>query len=221
MGTARRPRRPRLRGAEAAVRAIPPDGADAVRPHDRAVRLARRPALRRVAVCARGAPDTGRPVPGRPTLVLSGEDDLRTPLESARRDRRADPRGEAGVVPEMGHSRAQRVPAGLRPASRRRLLRRPGAAPLPAAAPEFPPVPIAPRSLREVSPDSGHARPAGPNALGGGADADRRARPGVLGRAARFARPDVAQRRRAARGATRVPGCELSSTPARTCPACG
>src|SRR6185503_7723353 len=44
------------------------------------------------------------PFPAVPTLVLSGEDDLRTPLESARRIAARIPGATLVSVPETGHS---------------------------------------------------------------------------------------------------------------------
>ena len=100
------------------------------------------------------------PYAAAPTLVLSGEDDLRTPLEGAERVVRAIPGAQLVVVPGAGHG----VFPGASACPRRaiddffagRALRacRPGTQP-PFADP------IAPRSLRQVSPASGHRGLAG------------------------------------------------------------
>ena len=87
--------------------------------------------------------------------MLSGEDDLRTPLESARRIAARIPGATLVSVSEMGHSVLDGFPrtCGLRAVDdffSNRPLRR-----CPPRRREFPPVPIAPRSLSEVPPQSG------------------------------------------------------------------
>jgi pimeloyl-ACP methyl ester carboxylesterase len=94
------------------------------------------------------------PFPAVPALLLAGEDDLRTPLESAERVAKAIPGAQLVTVPGLGHGvlgagsacpdrAVNRFFAGLPP-----LLCRPGTRP-PFA------LPVAPRSLREVQPARG------------------------------------------------------------------
>ena len=51
-----------------------------------------------------GAARASAPLPDVPVLILSGEDDLRTPLEGARRFAAALPRAQVLTVPHRGHS---------------------------------------------------------------------------------------------------------------------
>jgi pimeloyl-ACP methyl ester carboxylesterase len=145
----------RLASAEAALRAIP---ATSLTPFDRTTVLFASPTLQ---LCSRWPSAPVAPVlqdgpfPAVPALVLSGEDDLRTPLESARRIVARIPGATLISVPEMGHSVLSGFPrsCGLRAADdfgSGPPLRR-----CPPRRREFPPVPIAPRSLSAVSPESG------------------------------------------------------------------
>ena len=147
----------RLAAAEAALRAMPPA---ALYPFDRTTALFSSPT---VQLCARwpSAPADPAimdgPYPAVPTLVLAGEDDLRTPLEGARRIAARIPGAILTPVSEMGHSVLDGFPrtCGLRTVDdffSGRPLRR-----CPPRAREFPPVPMAPRSLSAVLPEAGVA----------------------------------------------------------------
>ena len=93
------------------------------------------------------------PFPAVPTLVLAGEDDLRTPLESARRVAARIPGAKLVSVPEMGHSVLNGFPrrCGLRAADdffAGRAVR-----PCAARRRAFPPAPRIPHSLAQVDAD--------------------------------------------------------------------
>jgi len=149
------PGAPRIAAAEAALRAVP---AAALAPFDRTTALFSSPT---VQLCNRwpsasvepAIPDG--PFPAVPAIVLAGEDDLRTPLESARRIAARIPGSTLVSVPEMGHSVLDGFPrtCGLRAVDDffgGRALRK-----CPPRRREFPPVPIAPRSLSELAPQVG------------------------------------------------------------------
>jgi pimeloyl-ACP methyl ester carboxylesterase len=145
----------RRRFTEAAVSSTP---SSAFRPFDRGAALEND--LLRLCdrwAAAPAAPDFGPgPLPDVPVLLLEGEDDLRTPVENARRVAGLFPRARLVVAPGTGHSalssdpssctatalarffRNQRVP--------RRCRRRPRA---------FPALPPPPERLREVRPAPG------------------------------------------------------------------
>ena len=129
------PGRARWHSAEAALRAIP---AAALTPFDRTTVLFASPTLQ---LCSRwpSAPAAPAlqdgPFPAAPTLVLSGEDDLRTPLESARRIAARIPGRDADHrCPRWAIRCSSGFPRSCGAAGRGRLLRRPAAAPVPAAA---------------------------------------------------------------------------------------
>ncbi len=145
----------RVAAAEAALRALP---TAALYPFDRTTALFSSPT---VQLCARWPSAAAAPAiqdgpyPAVPTLVLAGEDDLRTPLEGARRIAARIPGASLMPVSEMGHSVLDGFPrtCGLRTVDdffSNRPLRRC----LPRAR-EFPPVPMAPGSLSAVPPQSG------------------------------------------------------------------
>ncbi len=145
----------RVPAAEAALRTLP---SASLYPFDRTTALFASPT---VQLCSRwpSAPSEPTiqdgPFPAVPTVVLAGEDDLRTPLESARRIASRIPGATLVPVSEMGHSVLDGFPrsCGLRTVDdffSNRPLRR--------CAPrrrEFPPVQVAPRALSEVPPQSG------------------------------------------------------------------
>jgi pimeloyl-ACP methyl ester carboxylesterase len=145
----------RLQVAEARLRALP---STALYPFDRTTALF---ASATVQLCSRWPSAPAEPAiqdgpfPATPTLVLAGEDDLRTPLESARRIAARVPGSTLVQVSEMGHSVLDGFPrtCGLRTVDdffSGRPLRR--------CAPrqrEFPPVPMAPRSVSELAPQVG------------------------------------------------------------------
>jgi pimeloyl-ACP methyl ester carboxylesterase len=143
----------RLAQARVAAAAIPPS---AVYPFDRDTAL--NSSL--TGLCAKWPFPGDSPIPSGPfapvpTLVLAGEDDLRTPLEGAERVAKAIPGAQLVEIPGTGHG----VLAGSSRCPRRavddffagRTLRvcRPGAQP-PFADPR------APRSLGAMPPASGH-----------------------------------------------------------------
>jgi pimeloyl-ACP methyl ester carboxylesterase len=93
------------------------------------------------------------PFPAVPTLVLSGEDDLRTPLESARRIAARIPGATLVSVPDMGHSVLNGFPrrCGVRAADdffAGRAVR-----PCVPRRRTFPTLPRIPRSLTQVDPE--------------------------------------------------------------------
>ena len=93
------------------------------------------------------------PFPAVPALVLAGEDDLRTPLESARRIAARIPGAKLVSVPEAGHSVLSGFPrrCGLRAADDF-FAGRPVRPCLPRTR-AFPPLPPFPRSLKQVDPE--------------------------------------------------------------------
>ena len=93
----------RLRQARAAVAAIPagrlfPFDADTVFDSDEIDLCSRWPAVQRPL------PPPLPPLPDVPTLIVNGENDLRTPTESARRMASLLPRAKVVAVPGVGHS---------------------------------------------------------------------------------------------------------------------
>ena len=100
-------------------RGSPPQGAavDRALPFDRTTALF---ASATVQLCSRWPSAPAEPAiqdgpfPAAPTLVLAGEDDLRTPLESARRIAARIPGSTLVSVPEMGHSVLDGFPRTLR-----------------------------------------------------------------------------------------------------------
>ena len=100
------------------------------------------------------APEFGPgPLPDVPVLLLEGEDDLRTPVESARRTAELFPRSRLLVPPATGHSALGADPSGctLR-AFARFVQRRAVPARCPPARREFPPGPPPPAGLAGVAP---------------------------------------------------------------------
>ena len=93
------------------------------------------------------------PFPAVPALVLAGEDDLRTPLESARRIAARIPGSTLVPVPETGHSVLSGFPrrCGLRAADD--FLAGRAVRPCLPRARAFPPLPPFPRSLSQVDPE--------------------------------------------------------------------
>jgi pimeloyl-ACP methyl ester carboxylesterase len=95
------------------------------------------------------------PLPAVPTLLLAGEDDLRTPLEGAERVARAIPGARVLTVPGVGHGV---YPSGSRCPGRAvadLLAERPLRPCKPGTEPPYA-IPPAPRSLRELSPAPGN-----------------------------------------------------------------
>jgi pimeloyl-ACP methyl ester carboxylesterase len=139
--------------AEERVRAVPPT---MLGPFDRTTALFASAPLQ---VCSRWPsalldpriPDG--PFPSVPALVVAGEDDLRTPLEAARRIAARIPGAKFVSVPGMGHSVLSGFPrrCGLRAADDF-FAGRPVRPCLPRAR-AFPPLPPFPRSLKHVDPE--------------------------------------------------------------------
>lgn len=105
------------------------------------------------------APDFGAgPLPDVPVLLLEGEDDLRTPVENARRVAALFPRATLLVAPAIGHSvlGSDRGRCTERAFSRFMLGRSVNAR-CPAARRPFPATPPAPRRIADVPPLAGVA----------------------------------------------------------------
>lgn len=140
----------RAAAAEANVRALP---AATIGPFDRATVLFGSAPFQ---LCSRWptAPTEPQlpdgPFPAVPTLVLAGEDDVRTPLESARRIASRIPGATLVAVPEMGHSVLNGFPrrCGIRAADD--FFRDKAVRPCVARRRSFPPLPPFPRSLAKV-----------------------------------------------------------------------
>ena len=97
---------------------------------------------------ATGPPGRPGPLPDVPVLLLEGEDDLRTPVENARRVAALFPRRSLVVAPATGHSV---LGSDLRRCAGARSTASSGAAgahPLPAARGAFPPASAAARLSR-------------------------------------------------------------------------
>ena len=136
----------------AAVQAIP---ATAFYPFDRAttagndfIRMCRR--WPEASPSAYVGPPAGA-LPDVPVLMLSGEDDLRTPNETARRAAADWPHAQVLVVPDTGHSTLTTdLDDCTAKASRNFLLARPVAARCPHTGAFLPALPPSPLSLREL-----------------------------------------------------------------------
>jgi hypothetical protein len=90
-------------------------------------------------------------LPDVPVLMLSGEDDLRTPNETARRAAADWPHAQVLVVPDTGHSTLTTdLDNCTAKASRNFLLGRPVAARCPHTGAFLPALPPSPLSLREL-----------------------------------------------------------------------
>ena len=94
-----------------------------------------------------------------PVLLLEGEDDLRTPVEGARRVAAQFPQAKLVVAPATGHSALGSDAVGLRRAGVRALLPQPaGVDRCPRRRREFPASPPPPTALGQVPPDGRRAR---------------------------------------------------------------
>jgi hypothetical protein len=93
------------------------------------------------------------PLPDVPVLLLEGEDDLRTPLENARRVAAQFPRSTLVVAPATGHSALGADPSGCMQRAFARFFRDQRVPTSCGREPRlFPATPPPPRSLREVPP---------------------------------------------------------------------
>jgi pimeloyl-ACP methyl ester carboxylesterase len=145
----------RRRQAEAAVTSIP---SSAFLPFDRGAALEND----LLQLCDRWAatPDQPAfgpgPLPDVPVLLLQGEDDLRTPVESARRVAGLFPHGQLVVAPATGHSTLGSDPSGCTGRALARFFRDQLVARSCRRGPRpFPALPPPPERLRDVRPASG------------------------------------------------------------------
>jgi TAP-like protein len=96
------------------------------------------------------------PLPDVPVLILEGEDDLRTPVENARRVAGLFPRAQLVVAPSTGHSALGSDPSGCTAIALARFFRDQPAANACRRRPRlFPALPPPPERLRQVRPASG------------------------------------------------------------------
>jgi len=138
-------------GQSAARAAAIPDSSFA--PFDRATALA----SDTLNLCERWpqapvAPDFGAgPLPDVPVLMIEGEDDLRTPVENARRTAQLFPRSRIVVAPATGHSA---ISSDFNGCAQRAFARFVQLRPVPASCPrvrrDFPPTPPPPARFRDV-----------------------------------------------------------------------
>jgi pimeloyl-ACP methyl ester carboxylesterase len=141
------------RRRQAAARAATIVDAD-FEPFDRATSLA----TDILALCERwpqapSAPVFGSgPLPDVPVLLIEGEDDLRTPVENARRTARLFPRSKLLVAPATGHAALGADPTGCTDRAFARFLqRRPVNTRCRRVGRLFPPSPPPPRRLADVA----------------------------------------------------------------------
>jgi hypothetical protein len=96
------------------------------------------------------------PLPDVPVLILAGEDDLRTPVESARRVAAQFPQARLVVAPATGHSALGSDGSGCTERAFARFFRdQPVRTSCPRERRRFPPSPPPPRALRQVPPARG------------------------------------------------------------------
>ena len=95
------------------------------------------------------------PLPAVPTLLLAGEDDLRTPLEGAERVAQAIPGARVLSVPGVGHGVYPGFSACPERAFNDFMADRPVRPCKPGTEPPYA-IPPAPRSLRELRPEPGN-----------------------------------------------------------------
>jgi hypothetical protein len=98
------------------------------------------------------------PLPDVPTLILEGEDDLRTPVENGRRVAALFPRSQLVVSPDTGHSALGSDPLGCAERAFARFFAdRSVITDCPRRRRRFPATPPPPRILRAVTPARGSA----------------------------------------------------------------
>jgi pimeloyl-ACP methyl ester carboxylesterase len=96
------------------------------------------------------------PLPDVPVLIVEGEDDLRTPVENARRVAGLFPRAQLVVAPGTGHSALGSDPSGCTAIALARFFRDQPVAGACRREPRiFPALPPPPERLRQVRPASG------------------------------------------------------------------
>jgi pimeloyl-ACP methyl ester carboxylesterase len=144
----------RRRLAESALTSIP---ADAFGPFDRGATLGNN----LLQLCdhwaaAPTAPSFGPgPLPDVPVLLLGGEDDLRTPVESAERVAAGFPRARVLVASATGHSALAREPTGCMERAVARFFRNQPVLRCGRARRPTPAIPPPPRRLRDVQRAAG------------------------------------------------------------------
>jgi len=107
-------------------------------------------------------PPDDAPFPAVPTLILSGEDDLRTPTADARALAALIPGAHLLIVPNVGHSVLSADQSGCAGRALRALFAAAPITPCPSAPPPafLRPAPLPPGRLRDVAPAPGnHGRP--------------------------------------------------------------
>ena len=97
------------------------------------------------------------PLPDVPTLILEGEDDLRTPLENGQRVAALFPQARLVVSPATGHSALSSDLSGCAARAFARFFADRPVSDCPTHARRFPVTPPPPRALSEVAPASGSA----------------------------------------------------------------
>jgi pimeloyl-ACP methyl ester carboxylesterase len=96
------------------------------------------------------------PLPDVPVLLLEGEEDLRTPVESAQRVAAAFPQAKLVVAPATGHSALGSDASGCTERAFARFFRdQPVSTTCRRQPREFPPLPPPPTALRQVPPAAG------------------------------------------------------------------
>jgi pimeloyl-ACP methyl ester carboxylesterase len=99
------------------------------------------------------APDAPRPLPGVPTLELTGAADIRTPVEDARAVAARIPSAPSVVaVPHVGHSVLSGDPSGCARAAIAEFFRTSAASACPPSRPVVPPMPRPAPSLGALRP---------------------------------------------------------------------
>jgi pimeloyl-ACP methyl ester carboxylesterase len=142
----------RRRHTEAAVNATP---SDVFLPFDRGAALENDlPRLCERWAASPAPPDFGAgPLPDVPVLLIEGEDDLRTPVENARRVAALFPRAQLVVASATGHSALGADPAGCTARALARFFRDQPVAGVCRRVPRpFPALPPPPRRLGKLPP---------------------------------------------------------------------
>jgi pimeloyl-ACP methyl ester carboxylesterase len=143
------PEASRISQAQATVSALPDS---AVFPFDRQTALEGGT----IPIClgwpiASATPPVDAPLPDVPTLILSGEDDLRTPTSNARQVAAMIPDSELLVVPHTGHSVLGSDLSGCAARAVADFFASEPVKPCPRTPNQFAPTPIPPTALRLVA----------------------------------------------------------------------